>query len=393
MPHQRKRFAVSQLKKFAKLWPVVGLVGARQTGKTTLLRDLIGTENYVSFDDEDLRQDAINSAKIFLAKRKLPLLIDEVQKVPQIFDACKLIVDRKRIPGQFFFTGSTQFSAKVGIRESLTGRIGILQLFPLTLAEAFEKERPKYTSLIHSLPLTFSPEDIAKGSIGGGMPVPMFLRDRDQQDTYWSSWLDTTVYRDLFRVYGRGYDPDVTYRILEQIGKILRNGDWPALQLFDVEKRKLKKYLEAMETLFLLKKIPAHPKSIGKDVWMLLDSGLARHVMKTDEGEGATLSLTRHKVLQELFAHMEYGQGRSRVYHYRSAKGSPVDLVSENEEAAFKIIVQGRGASTGLGWHERPLAGAMKALGLNRGFLLSPISEIEIPKKNGIGLLPWSFWS
>jgi len=148
-----------------------------------------------------------------------------------------------------------------------------------------------------------------------------------------------------------------------------------------------------MEIIFLIKKIPAHPKSIGKDVWMLLDSGLVKYLMKSDPGEGATLSLARHKILQELFSHLEYQKGRFPVYHYRSAKGSPIDFISEDEECAVKIIVQGRGSSKGTGWYERPLAGAVKTLNLKRGFLVSPISDIEIPKNTGIGLLPWSYWS
>jgi predicted AAA+ superfamily ATPase len=206
--------------------------------------------------------------------------------------------------------------------------------------------------------------------------------------------LETTVYRDLYRVFGRGYDPDIAERILGEFGKALREGEWPSLRHFSIESRKVRKYLDAMQTIFLARKIPAHPQSVGGDVWMLLDSGLVRHVMKTDQGEGASLSLIRHSVINEISANFEYINKRPRLNFYRSAKGSPVDLICEDQEVMFKIIVQGRGASKGLGWHERPLAGAMKTVGVSRGFLVSPISEIEIPKKKGtIGLLPWSYWS
>lgn len=107
----------------------------------------------------------ITQQKIFLAKRSFPVLIDEDQKVLKIFDACKARIDRKRIPGQFFLTGSTQFSERIGIRESLTGRIGMTHFYPLTLSEANEQQFRQLTSLIEpiqSKQLRFSPEDIAQ---------------------------------------------------------------------------------------------------------------------------------------------------------------------------------------------------------------------------------------
>jgi predicted AAA+ superfamily ATPase len=128
----------------AKLWPVVGLVGLRQSGKTTLLRDQLSIENFVTLDDDDNLVAALASPKIFLARQQSPTIIDEVQKAPKLFDAIKLSVDRQRRPGQFYITGSSQFSSRLGIRESLTGRIGICQLFPLTLAEA--NQNPKWVT-------------------------------------------------------------------------------------------------------------------------------------------------------------------------------------------------------------------------------------------------------
>ena len=111
MPHLRNRLALLPLKKLAKLWPVVGLVGLRQVGKSTLFRELLKIQDLVTFDDDESKIDAENAPKVFLAKYGRPLLIDEVQKVPKIFDALKSEVDKKRIHGSFFIAGSQSFAA------------------------------------------------------------------------------------------------------------------------------------------------------------------------------------------------------------------------------------------------------------------------------------------
>jgi len=127
-------------KKSAQFWCVTAVLGLRQCGKSTLPNILFDLPNYVTLDDLDALEDAQISAKNFLAKLDTPLVIDEVQKASALFDAIKYRVDRNRRPGQYFLAGSSTFSAKIGIRESLTGRIGFHYLYPLTLAEAHGEE-------------------------------------------------------------------------------------------------------------------------------------------------------------------------------------------------------------------------------------------------------------
>ena len=209
MAHLRKRYAYQALLKLAKYWPVVGLLGLRQSGKSTLFRDLAHIENQVTLDDEEIIEDLAVSTKGFLAKRGTPLLIDEAQKSPALFEAIKLAVDRKKIPGSYFLTGSSQFSAKIGIRESLTGRIGILRLYPFTLGEA---RRLPYEHLrvqpIHALSIRCSIEETFKHLAHGALPVPLFARDEGQRSSYYQAWLETTVLRDVAKLYGSGYDPE-----------------------------------------------------------------------------------------------------------------------------------------------------------------------------------------
>ena len=90
MPHSRTRFATPVLQKQARFWPIVGLIGARQVGKTTLMQSVLKGHEHISLDDDEAREEAETTPKVFLAKRQEPLLIDEIQKTPKLFDALKL---------------------------------------------------------------------------------------------------------------------------------------------------------------------------------------------------------------------------------------------------------------------------------------------------------------
>lgn len=388
MPHQRKRHALEQLGKLGSFWPVVGLLGLRQVGKTTLLRDILGLKNFVSFDDEEILEDAKQSSKNFMSRLNTPVIIDEAQKSASIFDAIKLKVDQKKIPGQYYLTGSSTFSSKLGIRESLTGRIGILRLFPFTLAEAHQVSlEKKRCSLVHSEIPRFKMEDVFQNISSGGLPVLIFTRDPEQRKLYFNSWLDTTIMRDVARVYGKGYDPDISWSILRQMKTILQNGEWPSLRSFKQNSRILRKYLSSFEDIFLVKKIPCHEDGVGEDLWIFSDSGIARHLLESEIGQGIHLSLGRIFIFKEILANLEYAGLPYHPVYYKSMHGTPVDLIGEN--VAIKITIE---TKSGLGYEERSLAGAMKKLKLPYGLLVAPVDKMERPKK-GITLVPWTFWS
>ncbi len=89
MAHLRDRHLIAQLRKSSRFWPVVGVLGLRQAGKSTLLSSLLRLPNHVTLDDQDALEDARLSAKNFLAKLRTPVAIDEAQKAPALFDAIK----------------------------------------------------------------------------------------------------------------------------------------------------------------------------------------------------------------------------------------------------------------------------------------------------------------
>lgn len=132
--------AISErVKSLAKGFPVVAVTGARQVGKTTLLKSLFNEHRYVSLDLPSVAELAENNPELFLQQYPAPLIVDEVQYAPKLFRALKIIVDKNRHKmGSYILTGSQKFSLMKEVTESLAGRVGLLELECLSLAEIGE---------------------------------------------------------------------------------------------------------------------------------------------------------------------------------------------------------------------------------------------------------------
>jgi predicted AAA+ superfamily ATPase len=226
----------------------------------------------------------------------------------------------------------------------------------------------------------------------GGLPVPMFLRDDESRRLYWDGWLETTLIRDLARAYGKGYDLDFSRLVLKEIGSQLLLGNYPEISGFTKDSRKVSKYLKAMEAIFLVNRIPCHESGVGRDHWLLGDSGLAAHllgVLGAKLGsEAVTLSLARHCLYNEIAANHEYRLKRAQISYYKSARGEPIDFLVNN--LPVKLVVQSSGP---MGWHKKGLLGAMKKLRSDQGFLIAPIEKSDTLKKRGISRVSWLHFS
>jgi len=131
--------------KAAKSFPALVITGARQTGKSTLIKKLFPQANYISFDALNIKNYAQTDPKSFLEEYgKKALILDEIQEAPEILSFIKLAIDQDRKPGRFIITGSQQFSLMEGVQESLAGRAAILELNTFSFSEISSKIK-KYT--------------------------------------------------------------------------------------------------------------------------------------------------------------------------------------------------------------------------------------------------------
>lgn len=264
--------------------------------------------NYFTFDDQDIKEEAETSPKAFLARcDSMPTVLDEVQKAPKIFDSLKALVDRKKIPSCWFLSSSVAFSNKIGIRESLTGRIGLLHLYPMSLAELSGQEflaqaRKEVISQIKSA--RFTVEELSSQINLGGLPVPAFLRDDHVRCQYWDNWLDTTLNRDAQKAYGKGFDPEYCCSLVRMLAKALSEGEYPSLQFVNGDKRKAKRYILALQDV--LRRLTVHEGGVGTDHWKFGDSGLAHHLAPQKNGTGVLLSLARHFIFNDICCFNEY---------------------------------------------------------------------------------------
>lgn len=261
MPHARNRFAEAIILKDMSFSPCVGLVGMRQVGKTTLLKKF--GRHYVSFDQEEAVSRISREGWEFLQQGPFPLALDEIQKHPPTFDALKFAIDTRKVPGRYLISGSVRFGSRRGIRESLTGRMTLVELFPLTLAECHNRPFSTFLSLLHrNKPVeilkarAWCPETALKNYLtSGGLPGICFKRDDDVKQRLWEFHLDTLLTRDIHLIRQVRVSTNKLINLLRELARL--QGMPISLihlaRLIGISAPGTKQILQAMEGLFLIR--------------------------------------------------------------------------------------------------------------------------------------------
>ncbi len=354
MPHQRERTITPVLLKRMKLWPVLGIIGQRQCGKSTLLREILTRYirmNYTTMDSENFRKRAEHSPESFSEPEPGKVnVIDEVQKVPSLFDAVKLHVDQKRRPGTFILSGSTEFSSLTGIRESLTGRIGILNLYPFNLSEIHSKKFGKYFIKPGKYSAQVSLTEFDRKITSGGMPGFFYLHSKEEYSAAAQLWIETTSYRDLGRVLKKNFDGDLALSILTELAQT----EFPTASeigsRLEKDPRIILRYLEGFTKILVLKRITPHLKGVGKHHYVIFDSGLATFL-----GASRKAALRSHVLVEALSFFEASGLNHPQVEYYRSEKKSYIPLIFswKNERKTCAVQISDR---------EVPSLGEVKSL-------------------------------
>jgi predicted AAA+ superfamily ATPase len=320
MAHLRDRGLVGPLTKQLKFWPIVTILGPRQSGKSTFLRELaFGAKksSYVSLDKLAFRRSASQNPEGFLTQFEVePLIVDEAHKSPELFDEIKALVDEDRRPGRFILTGSVRFSSKVGIRESFTGRSANLRFDSMTLGET-TNETPSLRVLRRYFQM-------------GGMPAVCFLRDADQIERYWTEWLDSTCRRDLHELSLGRLSSDLALQILELACQLEFPDSAAIAAKLRVDARRIRTHLEALEDLFLLRRWEPDEGSVGKTMMLPFDCGLASHFKATPQ------RLWQIGVAHELLNQARFSGKKEPLLRYnKTSRGSFCDFVLDDRAIRF----------------------------------------------------------
>lgn len=325
--------------------PVVCLLGPRQCGKTTLVRSLGPKYGYVTFDDEDTLALARSDPVGFLAALPDPVILDEIQRVPELLRALKLSVDRDRRPGRFLLTGSANLLLLPKLGDSLAGRMAILELHPLTVAEQVRQpggllEAWLAGRLRPSISVRQKIDDpltLAARVVAGGFPEPL-LRSPARARNWHRDYVRALVERDVQDV-ARVKDPRDLARLLSLLA--LRTGELLNVTTLsnelDLRRETVEHHLAVCERLYLVRRL--HPwhrheakRLIKTPKIHFLDSGLAATLAGlTAEDWHARRDRFGHLletfVLQQLSAQASWADPELRFWHYRDKDQVEIDLV------------------------------------------------------------------
>lgn len=322
-----QRTAKEALLRLASQFPVVGVTGPHQSGKSTLTKAAFPNKRYVTFDDRTMRELAISNPSDFLAAFPDGAIIDEAQKVPEIFDALKMHVDSSEFtPGKFILTGSSQFRLKQNMTDSMAGRVTLLKLLPFSLKELKDEGV-----------LSDNPYDI----IFGGQYPPLHDPEKhfipgDWYESYIDTYLDLDV-RDQINA-----DNLSTFKKFIQICAI-HSGQLLSMDSISrdvgVSAPTIKKWLSILENSFIIHLLEPDTINLGKSIvktpkLYFVDSGLLCHLLRLDSKE--ELLLSRHKgavvetfAVAELLKHrMNLGK-KPNLTFYRDSKGFEVDTIAD----------------------------------------------------------------
>ena len=191
--------------RISKRKPVIVLTGARQAGKSTMLKTSVNAVNYVSLDRPPIRESAINEPSLFFERYSPPVIVDEIQKAPQLLEYVKDYADTDKKKGQFYLTGSQSLAVMKNISESLAGRAGVIKMLGLSMREldAIACREPffpskKYIADISKTASVFSYDSIVNRIHKGFFPE-LYETESDLHDwpDYYSSYLQTYIEKDI----------------------------------------------------------------------------------------------------------------------------------------------------------------------------------------------------
>ncbi|MDR0823121.1 MAG: ATP-binding protein [Endomicrobium sp.] len=374
------------LLKAIKNSPVIAVTGPRQTGKSTMLKELFAHYNYVSFDFPDIREAAQNDPATFIENLKTPVIIDEIQYAPEILPYIKIMVDKyttalrnDEINGKFILTGSQAFTMMAGLTESLAGRISLFELLPFSFSEL--KSKP------------IEPIDCYKQMLKGFYPIPN-ITQREPQD-YYSDYLTTYIERDVRQILNIK-DASVFQTFVQVLAARAGN----LLDIADIAKDcgissiTAKNWLSVLEVSRIIYLLRPYFKNITKRVIKtpkiyFTDTGLLAHLLKFNDANALMAdkisgAFFENMIIMEALKNKFNNKANDSFYFYRDSNGVEIDLVIDKGQSFNLYEIK---ASKTI---RADMTKSLTSTSLNpsQKFLIS-FNEMQMPIVKGVMAIPW----
>ncbi|MCL2601326.1 MAG: ATP-binding protein [Treponema sp.] len=325
-----ERAIVSKLADMAGKFPAVFLTGPRQSGKSTLLKQLFGKNyDYVSLEEKDTRDFAILDPRGFLDSYKGNVIIDEAQRAPDLFSYIQSKVDQKDTPGMYILSGSQNFLMMKSISQSLAGRVGILSLLPFSLAELAQARR--------------LPKNADEWMLSGA--YPRLISSKIAPEDFFPSYIATYVERDI-RAELRINDIDKFRRFMRivaaNVGSPVNLTKLGAEVAIDA--RTADSWISILEESYILFRLPPYYSNLGKRYvktakLYFYDTGLLCALLGFTEAKELTLHRMRGHifeaaVISEIMKGYFNAGRRPGLYFWRDSdnREKEIDLIEETPQ-------------------------------------------------------------
>lgn len=379
------RWQMTTIKQMMSERRVLMLSGPRQSGKTTLSRELESDQTeYRTLDDGTLREAAENDPQGFIKRRTRTLIIDEVQRIPSLLPAIKKAVDEDTRTGQYLLTGSANIQSLPTVRESLAGRIAKIRLRPLAQGEIIKKV-PQFIDAAYKQAFTITHthhdrDAILEFSFRGGFPEPMMLQDRSRKRwhmDYMGAILDRDL-KEIAKIHRKKAMQELVSILAAWSGKFM---DISAIGSgLSIQRATIESYINALETLFMVERVYPWTKTdyarVGKQSKLFMaDSGLMASLLRWNIDQVRFDADRSGKLIEtfafnEIMAQIDAADGRYELFHYRDREKREIDFLVEREDGALLGIEIKAGSAISknnfkhMKWFQNNLAKSQKFIGI-----------------------------
>ena len=328
-----QRDAKKTLLNLAGSYPVVAVTGPRQSGKTTLTKSVFNKKLYISLEDLDQQNFARKDPRAFLMQSKTGLLIDEIQNVPELFSYIQGIVDRLKKPGHFIITGSQQFGLLSKISQSLAGRVGFIELLPLSISET----KKTLKTLDETLYKGFYPALHNKS-----FKLPPHLWYEDYVKTYLEKDL-----RQLINIKDLSLFQKFLRLCAGRNGQLVNCSELSNVTGINI--RTVQSWLSILEASYIIFLLKPYHKNFSKKLiktakLYFYDPGLLCYLLHLRSKDVFLSpykgSIFESMIISEYFKYNNNNRLGLNFYFWRDNKGVEIDLLFQKNRACFNIEIK-----------------------------------------------------